>query len=112
MTKREMLNKIATVCGNDMEIVNFCYHEIELLNKKSSTKTPTKNQIENEHFKEVIYNYLQSENKPLTIRNIIENNTELVTLSSQRIAPILKTLEKNGLIVHSVVKKVNYYGIV
>jgi uncharacterized protein YdhG (YjbR/CyaY superfamily) len=112
MTKREMLNKIAAVCADDTEIVNFCNHEIELLNKKSSTKTPTKNQIENEHFKEIIFNYLQRENKPLTIRNIIENNTELATLSSQRISPILKTLEKNGLIVHSVVKKVNYYGIV
>ena len=112
MTKREVLNKIATVCGNDMDIVNFCYHELELLNKKSSTKTPTKTQIENEHYKEVIFDYLKRENKPLTIRSIIENNTELTALSSQRIAPILKTLEKNGLIVHSVVKKVNYYGIV
>ncbi len=112
MTKREMLTMIREMHTDNTEIVDFCNHEIELLNKKSSSKKPTKNQLENEHYKDIILDYLQTENKPVTIRNIIENNTELVTLSSQRISPILKTLEKNGLIVHSVVKKINYYGVV
>lgn len=112
MTKREMLTMIREMHTNNTEIVDFCNHEIELLNKKSLSKKPTKNQLENEHYKDIILDYLQTENKPVTIRNITENNTELVTLSSQRISPILKTLEKNGLIVHSVVKKINYYGVV
>ena len=112
MTKREMLTMIREMHLDNSEIYNFCNHELLLLDKKNSSKKPTKNQIENEHYKDIILDYLQTENKPVTIRNIIENNTELITLSSQRISPILKTLEKNGLIVHSVVKKVNYYGVI
>lgn len=49
MTKREMLNKIATLCSNDAEIVAFCGHEIELLDRKKNHKSdkPTKKQVEN-----------------------------------------------------------------
>ena len=49
MTKREMLNKIMAVCANDAEIVGFCGHELELLDKKKSYKSnkPSKAQVAN-----------------------------------------------------------------
>ena len=49
MTKREMFEMIKGVCANDTRIVEFCEHEIELLNRKSSKNTQTKTQIENEN---------------------------------------------------------------
>ena len=45
MTKREMFEMIKGVCANDTRIVEFCEHEIELLNRKSSKSTQTKTQI-------------------------------------------------------------------
>ena len=49
MTKREMLNKIAQVCAEDSEIVAYCNHEIELLDRKKGYKSnkPTKAQVAN-----------------------------------------------------------------
>lgn len=49
MTKREMLNKIMSVCSNDAEIVGFCGHELELLDKRKGYKSnkPSKAQVAN-----------------------------------------------------------------
>ena len=47
-TKREMFNLIATRNADDAEIVAFCEHEIQLLDAKKTSKTPTKTQKANE----------------------------------------------------------------
>lgn len=46
MTKREMFAHIATVNAADAEIVEFCNREIELLDSRKASKTPTKTQRE------------------------------------------------------------------
>ena len=62
MTKKDMLNEIIKMVNGEQTavstqaIIEFANHEIELLNKKSSSSSgkPTKPQLENEGYKEVI----------------------------------------------------------
>ena len=42
MTKKEMFAYIANEMKGNEEVVNFCNHEIELLEKKASNKSATK----------------------------------------------------------------------
>lgn len=110
MTKREMLNKIATVCINDEEIVNFCNHEIELLNKKSSSKKPTRKQIENEHYKNIILDTLANSDHPLAIKDLQSMNEELGNLSNQRISAMLTTLKIDEKVVRTVESGLVYFA--
>ena len=74
MTKREMFTKIATVCANDQEIVDFVNHEIELLNKKnaSASKKATKTQIANEGIKDEILAVLRDADTAMTATQIAD----------------------------------------
>ena len=86
MTKREMLNKIATLCSNDAEIVAFCGHEIELLDRKKGYKSdkPTKRQVENSEIADKIVAFIE-ENGPVTCGQI----ETAFGISNQRASAIL-----------------------
>ena len=47
-TKREMFELIASALADNTEVVEFCNHEVELLNKKASYKSSS------------IYNYFSA----------------------------------------------------
>ena len=112
MTKREMFEIIKGVCANDTRIVEFCEHEIELLNRKSSKNTQTKTQIENENIKGAIVNALTEIAKPVTITEMQELNTEMANYSNQKLSALLKQLVENDKkVVKTVDKKKSYFTI-
>ena len=112
MTKREMFEMIKGVCANDTRIVEFCEHEIELLNRKSSKNTQTKTQIENESIKGAIVNALTEIAKPVTITEMQELNTEMANYSNQKLSALLKQLVENDKkVVKTVDKKKSYFTI-
>lgn len=112
MTKREMFEMIKGVCANDTRIVNFCEHEIELLNRKSSKSTQTKTQIENENIKGAIVNALTEIAKPVTITEMQELNTEMANYSNQKLSALLKQLVENDKkVVKTIDKKKSYFTI-
>ena len=112
MTKREMFEMIKGVCANDTRIVEFCEHEIELLNRKSSKNTQTKTQIENENIKGAIVNALTEIAKPVTITEMQELNTEMANYSNQKLSALLKQLVENDKkVVKTVDKKKSYFTI-
>ena len=55
-TKKEMFRKLIELAQENerTDLIEFCEHEIELLNKKASTSGQTKTQAENEKIKIVI----------------------------------------------------------
>lgn len=113
MTKREMFEMIKGVCANDTRIVEFCEHEIELLNRKSSKSTQTKTQIENENIKGAIVNALTEIAKPVTITEMQELNTEMANYSNQKLSALLKQLVENDKkVVKTVDKKKSYFTVV
>ena len=112
MTKREMFEMIKGVCANDTRIVEFCEHEIELLNRKSSKSTQTKTQIENENIKGAIVNALTEIAKPVTITEMQELNAEMANYSNQKLSALLKQLVENDKkVVKTVDKKKSYFTV-
>ena len=111
MTKREMFNLIATVNADNKEIVDFCNHEIELLdNKKTSPRKPTKNQLENAQFKQDILDVLMVADAPMTIKELMGACESIADLSNQRITRLLTDLRKDGKAYRVYIKKVAHFG--
>ena len=111
MTKREMFEMIKGVCANDTRIVEFCEHEIELLNRKSSKSTQTKTQIENENIKVAIVNALNEIGRPVTITELQESNAEMSNYSNQKLSALLKQLVESNQVVKTVEKKKSYFTV-
>ena len=119
MTKKDMFNEIINLMNGESsavtneEIVKFCTHEIELLNKKSSSSSgkPTKTQVENAKFKDCIINALATLDKPVTIAELMANCPEVAELSNQRISAMLSQLRKAEKIVRTYEKKKAYFAL-
>lgn len=97
MTKREMYNLIATVNSDNKEIVDFCMHEIELLDaKKGASRKQTPKQKQNEVFKGVILETLTVADKPMTVGEIIEVADFGEPLSTSKVTSLLTLLKKDN----------------
>jgi hypothetical protein len=112
ITKKDYFNELKGLVANRQDLVDFINHELELLDKKSSTKTPTKTQIENESLKNVIVEVLTNATQPLTINEITNANDKLVGLSNQKISALLIQLIGANLVVRTSDKKKAYFSIV
>ena len=112
MTKREMFAEIRNLVSDNAEMVAFIDHEIELLDKKSSSpRKPTATQIENAGFKENILEVLESADKPVSIKELCEICPSLEGLTNQRITHLLTDLRKAGKVARNYVKKVAYFSL-
>ena len=93
------------------EALNFLSHEIELLNKKSSSGKKTKNQKENEEIKKLILVALELFGKPVTVTTMIKENSEINKLSPQKLSALLKQLVESEEVVRTVEKRVPYFSL-
>lgn len=91
------------------EITDFLTHETELLGRKVSRKK-TKLQTENDNYKQLMVDYLNSVNVPKLIKEIHADIPELADLSSQKVSRLLNDLAKEDRILKMYEKKVPYYG--
>lgn len=119
MTKKEMFEMIKGICGDNTDIVNFCDHEIELLNKKNTKGGSTKTQQENVKVADMLIDELAKVGTPVTITDLM-NNSEIIKayrlengnpLSNQKISAIFKQLVDGGKIVKVTEKKKSYFSI-
>lgn len=109
MTKKEMFAKIAVMCAQDEEVVNFCNHEIELLGKKRSSSKPTKVQVANEGIKDNIVETLGNIGEPMTVTEVIKAMGGEYT--PQKISALLRQLVEAGKVVKTVEKKVSRFAL-
>ena len=101
MTKKEMYNLIATLNADNTEIVEFCKHEIELLDRKKSNGNSKANKQVADNT-ELVYNALASIGKSATASDLIAH-TDLSALanengivSTQRVSAYMKKLIDSG----------------
>ena len=94
-------------------IVDFCNHEIELLDKKhsSGSRKPTKVQIENEGHKAKIIEVLSAADSPLTIREIQTEAPELSEFSTSKMSALLTALIKAGIVERTLIKRVAHFNM-
>lgn len=112
MTKRDYFNAIRAIVIDNQELVNFIDHEIELLNRKSSTKRkPTERQTENEGLKNLIIETLMKEDTLMSIPDLQEAIPELADLKTQRVSALLIALRKEKKVKRTYIKKVAYFSL-
>lgn len=115
MTKKEMFAAINSVVANSnsaqkQELMNFIAHELELLERRSSTKSLTPKQKENEAFKAEILSALSAAENPLTIGELMENCSAVAELTSQRVTAIVSQLVKAQQVIRTEVKGKAYFS--
>ena len=114
MTKKEMFTLIATLNASNQEIVDFCNHEIELLEKKKSNGNAKANE-KMEKSVDLVYNALVSVDRAVTASELIaetdlsalENESGVV--STQKVSAMLKKLVDSGKVEKFIDKKKTYF---
>jgi len=96
MTKREMFAHIATVNANDAGIVEFCNHQIDLLDARKTSKTPTKTQKANEGIMDAIAEALANLDGGVTVTDLIASADALNGLTNQKVSALLRKMVEVG----------------
>lgn len=71
ITKRDVLNHIIATYGNDKMVVEYAQHEIELLDRKNSSKSVSKTATENIELANTLYEVLSNVDRVMTISDIL-----------------------------------------
>ena len=95
MTKREMYDFIATLNADYAEVVDFCKHEIELLDNRKGASRTTKTQKDNAVLKEVIVTTLRDFSEPVTVTELSRTDV-LNEYTGQKLSALLSQLVKAG----------------
>lgn len=105
ITKVDRFNqlKAITEVAENADLVAFIDHEIELLQKKSGSKKPSKVQIENEGVKDIILSVLGTEG--MTASEVLNYSADFEGMSNQKISALLNQLVKEGKAVKTIDKK-------
>lgn len=110
-TKKACFTQIMEIVKDNPELVAFCEREIELLNRKNSSKTPTRTQIENEKIMIKIMEVLSEIDKPMTVTELQSASEDMAQYSNQKLSALLKKLVDSNKIVKTVDKKKSYFSM-
>ena len=110
-TKRDLFLEVREVVAGNEELVAFVDHELELLDKKASTKS-TKVNEEQVTLMEKIVNALNEIGRSVTISELQKENAEMAEYSNQKLSAMLKKLVDNKQVTKIVDKKKSYFTTV
>lgn len=116
LTKRDYFKMILEVVEGNEQLTEFVNHELELLDKKASSKSMTSNQKENEQIKARIVQALVELGRPVTITELQANNGEMAQYSNQKLSALIKQMVRsednpNGEITRAMDKKKAYFSV-
>ena len=109
-TKKDLFLEVREVVAGNEELVAFIDHELELLNKKASTKS-TKVNEEQVALMEKIVNALNEIGRSVTISELQKENAEMAEYSNQKLSAMLKKLVDNKQVTKMVDKKKSYFMV-
>ena len=112
-TKKEMFGELIKLAETNerTDLIAFCEHEIDLLNKKASASGQTKTQAENEKIKIVIAEELTRIARAFTISELLKESEELGQYSNQKLSALLKQMVESGTVTRVVDKKKTMFKI-
>ena len=117
MTKKEMFAYIASLNASHPIIVEFCNHEIELLdNKKSNGNKKANEKVAKET--EIVYNALVAVGKAVTASELIAESdlnelaNESGVVSTQKVSAMFKKLKEQGKVESYTDKKKTYFKVI
>lgn len=94
-TKKDFYAELRVLAEGNDELIAFIDHEVDLLTKKSTNKTPTKVQKENEAIKNAIVEALAEIGEAVTVTELLAKTpslSEMVNGSNQKTSALLKQL--------------------
>lgn len=107
IVKAEMLEN-----SKKEQYLAFIDHELELLDKKASSKSSSKNTKEQEELMTKIVNALQEIGEPVTISDLQKQNKEMSEYSNQKLSAMLKKLVDNEkTVIKTIDKKKSFFGL-
>lgn len=114
VTKRvvlEMMLGVAEIQAN-ADMLNYVNHELELLDKKNASATKSAKQKENDNIKDVIIELFKRDvSAKYTIDEFREKfETELGTMSNQKVSALFTQLKKNDIIIRTEEKRKAYFS--
>lgn len=109
-TKKDLFLEVREVVAGNEELVAFVDHELELLDKKTSTKS-TKVNEEQVALMEKIVNALNEIGRSVTISELQKENAEMAEYSNQKLSAMLKKLVDNKQVTKMVDKKKSYFMV-
>ncbi len=110
MTKVEMFKAIMSKYDLAPSEVEFIEHEIELLEKKNSSRKPSKAQTENEGYKTAILEGME-EGKFYTITDLIKSISAIGELTNQRVSALVRQLKEEDLVLRKEEKGKAYFSL-
>lgn len=115
-TKKEMYAEIIALLDSEKnaDLIEMCEKEIERLEQKVLNKKPTKTQLDNEEYKEILMeNFEENPNQYFTIQELIDRNPSFVAIkmSNQRMSALLSALVRAGKVEKKLEKKRAYYKL-
>jgi hypothetical protein len=116
MTKKDYYALIKELLANREDIVEFCDHEIELLDKKKSNGNAKANE-KMEKSVELVYNALVSACVPVSASELIakggleELENEFGVVSTQKVSAYLNKLVASGKVEKYTDKKKTYFKV-
>ena len=119
LTKRENFEKIMEVVKDYPELIEFCNHEIELLNKKNS-RVNEKTLKENADIADMVKEQLEILGKPVTITELMQQSEIIKNyvcengkpLSNQKLPSIMNKLVENKELAKTIDKRKSYFSII
>lgn len=108
MTKKQYFGVLLEIVKGNEDLENFINHEIELLDKKTSSGTKTKNQVENENIKVEILNALAEFGKGVTVTELMTK----VAYSNQKLSALLKQLVEENKVERTEDKRKVYFSLI
>lgn len=110
-TKVDLFLEVRKAVAENTELVAFIDHELELLKKKSSTRS-TKVNDEQVALMEKIVNALNEIGRSVTISELQKENAEMAEYSNQKLSAMLKKLVDNKQVTKIIDKKKSYFTTV
>ena len=111
LTKKEKFAMVKEYIVDNEMLTEFIDNEIALLNRKSSSSSKTKTQVENEVIKDKIVVILTGLATPMTITEIQKASDELAKYSNQKLSALFTQLKDEGRIVRTQDKKKTYFSV-
>lgn len=114
-TKKDNFNSLLAIpaVAENSQLVDFIKHELELLDRKSVSKTGerklTPQQMENENYKVLILSVM--DNTPKTVTDIMKAVPQFADFSNQKIAALVKQLVTEEKVVKSTIKGRSYFTL-
>jgi hypothetical protein len=119
ITKREMFEQLKAVVltaevENVEQLVAFIEHEVELLNKKSASKSKAEiaNAAANVELTQIVREVLENSSVAMTVSEVMKANEVLAELSNQKVSYLMRTLVENKEVVKTVEKGKSYFKLV